>query len=65
MLIFNSALATFFFALGAGAIFYVVVELGKMILGPEADDSAYTVGFAGVLVGLIAMFLTALLVTTS
>lgn len=57
--------ATFFFALGAGAIFYVVVELGKMILDPEAEGGDYTVGFAGVLVGLLAMFLTALLVTTS
>lgn len=57
--------ATFFFALGAGAIFYVVVELGKMILGSEARGADYATGFAGVLAGLAVMFLTALLITTS
>lgn len=57
--------AAFFFALGAGAIFYVVYELGKLILSSEAEGGDYSVGFAGVIIGLLVMFLTALLVTTS
>ncbi len=58
-------LSTFFFALGAGAIFYVVYELAKLILHSGTGDREYAVGFAGVLAGLVVMFLTALLVTTS
>ncbi|MFQ5915835.1 MAG: ZIP family metal transporter, partial [Nitrospinota bacterium] len=60
-------LATFFFALGAGAIFYVVYELARLVLRAEAEaeNGEYALGFAGVLVGLLVMFLTALLVTTS
>ncbi len=58
-------LATFFFSLGAGAIFYVVYELGKLILSEEPASREYAVGFAGVLAGLLVMFLTSLLVTRS
>ncbi|MBI2881617.1 MAG: ZIP family metal transporter [Candidatus Tectomicrobia bacterium] len=62
---YYDVVAAFFFALGAGAIFYVVYELAKLVLRPGADDREYALGFVGLLIGMAIMFLTALLVPTA
>ncbi|MFQ5691434.1 MAG: ZIP family metal transporter [Nitrospinota bacterium] len=62
---YYDVVAAFFFALGAGAIFYVVFELGKLILQRSSEGRAYALGLAGLLVGILIMFATALLIPTA
>ena len=57
-LAYSPALGTLFFAAGAGALLYVIIELIKVTSTPEQSKSA----FAGILVGILLMFATGLLV---
>lgn len=58
---FSPVLATLFLAIGAGAIFQVVYELLKLMIG---EDRTAAVGYqvAGFAVGLLIMYLTGLFV---
>ena len=62
-LTYNPVWTTFFFAVGAGAIFQVIYEVGRLILDREGGRSwasAYNV--VGFLMGLAIMYATGLLV---
>ncbi|MCH8293408.1 metal transporter [Candidatus Poribacteria bacterium] len=54
--------ATLFLAIGAGAIFQVVYELAKLIQRQAAEDTAPMMNFAGLMVGLLIMYGTAMFV---
>jgi zinc transporter ZupT len=54
--------ATFFLAVGAGAIFQVVYELSRLTGHEGRSRIASPVGAAGVLTGLLLMYLTGLLI---
>ena len=54
---------TLFLALGAGAMFQVVLEIGLMLRG-EADGGVLSpLNAMGLMLGLVLMYATALLVT--
>jgi zinc transporter ZupT len=56
------ALAVFFLALGAGAIFQVVWELGRLIRRESEAGWAAPLNARGLVAGLVIMYTTALLV---
>jgi len=58
---YSPVLATLFLAVGAGAIFQVVYELVKIMIG-EARTPAFGYQVAGFAVGLLVMYLTGLFV---
>lgn len=60
---FSPIWATFFFALGVGAILQVVVEVGAMIRRDRPAGLFAPLNAAGLALGLIIMYGTALLVT--
>jgi zinc transporter ZupT len=62
---YYDVLAAFFFALGAGAIFYVVYELAKFIWKPDGTLRDYVTNLVGFLAGLLLMYATGLLVITA
>ena len=55
--------ATFFLALGAGAIFQVVYEIGKLMRQQSDDGASRLLNVAGLMAGLVIMYVTGLLVT--
>ncbi len=55
--------ATFFLALGAGAIFQVVYEIGKLMRQQSDDRASRLLNVAGLMAGLVIMYVTGLLVT--
>ncbi|MCZ6530952.1 MAG: ZIP family metal transporter [Chloroflexi bacterium] len=55
--------ATFFLALGAGAIFQVVYEIGKLMRQQSDDTASRLLNVAGLMAGLVIMYVTGLLVT--
>ncbi len=59
---YQPTLATFFLALGAGAIFQVVWELGKLITKGSEAGWASPLNAVGLVAGLLIMYTTALLV---
>lgn len=63
--IFNDTLAALFFGIGAGAILQVIYVISKMILR-ESEKKGYSpvswMNFGGLTLGLVLMFVTALLV---
>ncbi len=60
--LYSDIFATLFFAIGAGAIFQVVYEIGKL-LGRESGASAWNATtVAGMFAGLAIMYVTGLLV---
>ncbi len=60
--VYSDVWATLFFAIGAGAIFQVVYEIGKL-LGKESGVSAWSLSnAAGLVAGLAIMYATGLLV---
>lgn len=59
---YQPTLATFFLALGAGAIFQVVWELGKLIRRESEWGWASPLNAVGLVAGLFIMYTTALLV---
>lgn len=63
-LAFNPTLAVLFLSLGAGAILQVIWEVGKMLVRDArcTDSTAfYWLNFAGLLAGIMIMYLTAFL----
>ena len=59
---FQPTYATFFLALGAGAIFQVVWELGKLISRDSEAGWTAPLNAVGLVAGLLIMYTTALLV---
>lgn len=55
-------LAVLFLAIGAGAIFEVVYEIGKLIQKDTARESMPMTVFSGVLVGMLLLWVTGLLI---
>ena len=62
---YYDVLAAFFFALGAGAIFYVVYELSNLIVKDDAPVRVHAINLGGLLAGLLLMYATGLLVVTA
>jgi zinc transporter ZupT len=58
----SATLAVFFLGVGTGAIFEVVYELGKMLAKDKAARTAPLVVFAGVLAGMLLLWVTGLLI---
>ena len=54
--------ATLFFAIGAGAIFQVVYELAKLIQRQAVEGTAPMMNYAGLMAGLLIMYVTAMFV---
>jgi ZIP family zinc transporter len=54
-------LAALFLGIGAGALFQVAWEIGRIIRRDEARDPAPFVNFAGVAAGMLVMYVTGLL----
>ena len=54
--------ATFFLAVGAGAIFQVVYEVGKLMRQQREDRASRLFNAAGLMAGLVIMYVTGLLV---
>jgi zinc transporter, ZIP family len=54
-------LAALFLAIGAGAVFQVAWEIGRLIRRDEARNPAPLVSFSGVAAGMLVMYLTGLL----
>ena len=55
---YSPALGTLFFAVAAGALLYVIIELIRVTSSPEWSKTT----FIGILVGVLLMFATGLLV---
>jgi ZIP family zinc transporter len=60
--IYSPVWATLFLAIGAGAIFQVVYELGRMLVRDMASPRLQLAHYAGLVVGIAIMYLTGLLV---
>ena len=59
---YSDVWATFFLAIGAGAIFQVVYAVGKLMIG-NAKRDALTIGsFVGIAAGMVIMYVTGLIV---
>jgi len=61
---YSPILATLFLAVGAGAIFQVVVEVIRLMAGEAAREVTTLLNTAGFVLGLVIMYLTGLLVAT-
>jgi zinc transporter ZupT len=61
-LVYSPVFATLFLAVGAGAIFQVVYELGRMMVRQAGDEVATLTNVAGFVTGLLVMYGTGLLV---
>jgi zinc transporter ZupT len=61
-LVYSPVFATLFLAVGAGAIFQVVYELGRMMVRQASDEVATLTNVAGFVTGLLVMYGTGLLV---
>lgn len=61
-LVYSPTFATLFLAIGAGAIFQVVYELGRMMLRQAGDDLATVMNAAGFVAGLLVMYVTGVFV---
>lgn len=59
---YSPVLATLFLAVGAGAIFQVVVEVGRLMVGEASREVATALNTAGFVLGLAIMYLTGLFV---
>ncbi len=59
---YSPVLATLFLAVGAGAIFQVVVEVGRLVAGEASREVATLLNTAGFVLGLAIMYLTGLFV---
>lgn len=58
----SPTLAVFFLAVGAGAIFEVVYEIGKMIRRDKAHETMPGAVFAGLMTGMLLLWVTGLLI---
>ncbi|MDR7465636.1 MAG: divalent cation transporter, partial [Armatimonadota bacterium] len=59
---YSPILATLFLAVGAGAIFQVVVEVGRLVASEAAREVATLLNTAGFVLGLAIMYFTGLFV---
>lgn len=59
---YSPVLATLFLALGAGAIFQVVYEIGRLMASDAAEGLATALNAGGFVLGLLVMYVTGLLV---
>jgi ZIP family zinc transporter len=59
---YSAVLATLFLALGAGAILQVLLKVGQMALRDSERLRAPSVGLAGVVAGMLVLYVTGLLV---
>ena len=60
--VYSPIFATIFLAIGAGAIFQVVYELGRLTVRQAGDELITATNFAGFLAGLLIMYVTGLFV---
>ena len=60
--VYSPVFATLFLAIGAGAIFQVVYELGRLVVRQSGDELMTTMNFAGFVAGLLIMYVTGLFV---
>jgi zinc transporter ZupT len=60
--VYSPVFATLFLAIGAGAIFQVVYELGRLVVRQSGDELMTAMNFAGFVAGLIIMYVTGLFV---
>jgi hypothetical protein len=61
-LVFSNVLAVAFLAIGAGAVFEVAYEITKMIRKDAATRPYPLTVFAGVLIGMLMLYVTGLLI---
>jgi zinc transporter ZupT len=59
---YSAVFATFFLALGVGAILQVLVEVGRLTIRETARLQAPLISLAGVVVGMLLLYATGLLV---
>ena len=64
-LTFYPELSTLFLAMGAGAIFQVIYQIGKLMLKDSGEKKFASLAAGGLIAGLVIMYLTGLLVVTS
>lgn len=60
--VYSPTFATLFLAIGAGAIFQVVYELGRLVVRQAGDELLTAMNFAGFATGLLVMYVTGLFV---
>ncbi|MGH7417545.1 MAG: ZIP family metal transporter [Candidatus Rokuibacteriota bacterium] len=60
--VYSPVFATLFLAIGAGAIFQVVYELGRLVVRQSGDELMTAMNFAGFAAGLVIMYVTGLFV---
>jgi zinc transporter ZupT len=60
--VYSPTFATLFLAIGAGAIFQVVYELGRLVVRQASDELLTAMNFAGFATGLLVMYVTGLFV---
>jgi zinc transporter ZupT len=58
---YSQPLAALFLGIGAGAVFQVAWEIGRLIRRDEQRDPAPFLSFGGVAAGMLVMYLTGLL----
>lgn len=59
---YSAVAATLFLAIGAGAIFQVAFEIGRMVLRDNEKTPAPLLTFAGVMAGMLLLYVTGVLV---
>ncbi len=64
-LTFYPELSTLFLGMGAGAIFQVIYQIGKLMLKDSREKDFASLAAVGLIAGLVIMYLTGLLVVTS
>lgn len=62
--VYSPLFATLFLAIGAGAIFQVVYELGRLTVRQAGDELITAMNFAGFMAGLLIMYVTGLFVAS-
>ena len=61
-LFYSPVLALLFLSIGAGAVFQVAYQIGKMVLKDNAKHPQPFTLFAGVMAGMIALYVTGLII---
>jgi zinc transporter ZupT len=59
---YSAPLAVLFLAIGAGAVFEVVYEIGKLVAKDSAKNPSPLVNFVGIAIGMFIMYFTGLFV---
>lgn len=61
-LTYSQPLAVLFLAIGAGAVFQVAWEVGKLLWTDEARSPSPLLTFAGVAVGMLLLYVTGVMI---